>query len=59
MRCTAIRQFDVEQGSTEGMWYRIVVKYRNVVVDDFLFPTMKEAQRAFENAGYQAVQALH
>lgn len=52
---TVTKEFQVEEGSTENMWYRIRVFFRGVVVEEFLRPTMKEAQTAFENAGYKDV----
>jgi hypothetical protein len=52
--------YQVTQGSTEGMWYEIVVRryeqgsgiLGGVVVDKFLTPTMQEAQDQFKRAGY-------
>lgn len=64
MRSAAVKEFEVDEDSTENMWYRITVKFRDgktlggVVVDEFLFPTMREAQRAFKNAGYRKVHPL-
>ena len=49
----AIKTFEVVSGSTENMWYKITVKFNGTVVDEFLKPTMSEAQRDFHLAGYQ------
>lgn len=54
MRYQATGTFDVEERSTENMWYQITVKFRGEVVDVFLKPTMRKAKLAFEHAGYTA-----
>ncbi len=54
MESKAIKEFTVREGSV-GTYYKIEVLFRGKVVDTFFKPTMKEAQSAFENAGYIAV----
>lgn len=51
----AIKEFEVEEGSTRNSWYRIVVKFRGKKVDEFLRPTMSEARRDYHSAGYKPV----
>lgn len=53
MSYSVIKEFEVEEGSTEDMWYEIVVKFRGEVVDRFLRKTMSDAHTDFINAGYQ------
>jgi len=51
---TFVKKFEVEERSTENMWYVIRVFFRGKIVEEFLRPTMREAQAAFEHAGYKA-----
>ena len=53
MQCEAVKRFEVEEYSTETMWYRIVVKFRGNEVERFETPTKREAQQQFEQAGYK------
>ncbi len=50
---TAIKTFDVEEGSTPEMQYKITVRFKGKVVDTFLYDRMDLCLRAFENAGYK------
>lgn len=52
---TAIKQFDVEEGSIEGMHYRITVRYHGRVVKQITRPTMREARQEFEQEGFKPV----
>lgn len=54
----ATKRFDIEEYSTDNLWYRIIVRFRGQVVDDFLCPTWLEARRAYELAGYQTVNLV-
>ena len=49
----AIKEFTVTEGSIENAWYKITVRFRGKIVDEFVKPTMKEAQADFERAGYE------
>ncbi|MBZ5532589.1 MAG: hypothetical protein LAO20_14245 [Acidobacteriia bacterium] len=49
----AIREFEVEQGSTPNMSYRVAFLKGGVVVAEFIRPTMQEAVDACHVAGYQ------
>ena len=50
----AYKSFDVIEWTTADLWYCILVYGdRGLVVDEFLYPTMKAAKRAFEAAGYK------
>jgi hypothetical protein len=49
----ATKTFEVEEYSTDNLWYVIIVRFRGKIVDKFLKPTMKEAQDAFRMAGYE------
>jgi hypothetical protein len=55
MKFKATKEFEVEEGSTDNMWYKITVKFRGTVVDEFLTPTQREARLQFEAAGYKTV----
>jgi hypothetical protein len=55
MRNTAIKTFEIEEGSTEGMHYRITVRDGSRTVKVYERPTMREAQQAFEQDGYKLV----
>lgn len=48
----AIKKFDVQEETIPGGYYRIVVKFRGVVVDTFIESTMALAIAQFERAGY-------
>ncbi len=56
----AIKQFEVEEGGVRTergiLGYKITVKFRGVVVEEFERNTMMEAQAAFKAAGYQEVR---
>lgn len=49
----AIKEFVVTEGSIEHAWYKITVMFRGKIVDEFVKPTMREAQRDFQQAGYR------
>ena len=49
----AIKEFEVDEGSTTNLWYRIRVFFNGKLVEEFLKPTMFAARRAFEKAGYK------
>jgi hypothetical protein len=53
MTFNAVKEFEVHEGSTEGMWYRISVYFNGQFVEEFLKPTMREARQAFLLAGYK------
>ncbi len=57
MRHTAIKTYEIEEGSTEGMYYQIVVRDGSTgrKVKEYLRPTMREALRDFENDGFKLV----
>ena len=48
-----VKEFEVREGSTANMHYRIVVLFRGKEIDVFQRPTMREARNAFEAAGYR------
>lgn len=52
---SAIRRFEIEEGSTANLWYEIKVKFRGKVIKRFYAPTMQQAVTEFENAGYERV----
>ena len=52
---SAIKRFEIEEGSTDNMEYEIRVRFRGKVVKRFRAPTMREATTAFENAGYKRI----
>jgi len=52
---TAVRLFDYEEGSLEGGYYRITVRFNGVKVKEITRPTMNEAQREFEQLGFKPV----
>lgn len=49
----AVQVYEIDEGSTENMWYRITVRRRGVVVEVFETETMRQAQQQLENAGYK------
>ena len=48
-----VKQFEVSEFSTENLYYRIEVFHRGKLVEAFERPTMREAKREFESAGYE------
>ena len=55
METSAIKRFEVEEGSISGGRYQITVRRGGAVVDQFTRNTMESARRAFSSAGYQLV----
>jgi hypothetical protein len=55
MRRPAAKFFEFEEGSTERMYYRIVVYFKEREIERFETPTQLEAYRQFELAGYKRV----
>lgn len=51
----AIKTFDIEEGSTTRMRYKITVRVADKIVDIFLRDTKEEARRDFEDAGYERI----
>ena len=52
---SAVKFFDVEEGSLPGGQYRIRVKMNSRVLETFQKNTMQEATNAFHRAGYKSV----
>jgi hypothetical protein len=59
MRSTAVKEFEVEEGTLEGGYYAIEVFGRvfgdvfRRQIDRFVAPTMSKARDAFRQAGYK------
>lgn len=50
----AIKEFTVEEWTDSNSYYHIEVRdSQGVIVDTFVWPTMADAIRTFENAGYK------
>lgn len=49
----AVKTFEVREGSTPSLNYRIEVLYASAVVETFERPTMRAAINAFLYAGYE------
>jgi len=47
-----VRFYEMTEGSTENMWYQIVITCGNEKTE-ILKPTMREAYSALEQAGYK------
>jgi hypothetical protein len=45
--------FEIDEGSTENMWYRIAVYFKGKQVEMFLEETMGEAINKLRAAGYE------
>ena len=52
---SAIKTFEVEEGTIPGGRYRITVKFGRKIVDTFTKNRMDECNSAFRAAGYQRV----
>lgn len=52
---TAIKTFEVEEGTTVSGRYNVTVRFNGKVVDKFTRDTMDDAYRAFRAAGYRMV----
>ncbi len=50
------RIFEMEQGSTPGGYYQILVRFRGVIVENILLPTMREALDELARRGYTRIQ---
>ena len=55
MASTAIREFEITEGTISGGRYRITVRFKGGIVDEFTRDTMSEARDAFDSAGYKLV----
>ena len=52
---SAVKFFDVEEGSVRGGEYRIIVRHNGNIVQSFHKNTMQEAVDEFHKAGYRSV----
>lgn len=55
----AYKEFYVEEGSMENLWYKVTVRQSRggPVIEEFIASTMVAAHQAFERAGYKRVYA--